>query len=752
MAAGAVVRSASFDLTLGNARAAAPPAILWQTWDVSLGAWDARAYGLGGWTLGVHHAYDPYERVVLRGDGERRGAGELDNAITTIVGTSAPGVPGSLDTRFAAIGPDGSIYTTGVDLGSGHAEGRVWRRGPDGTYVLVAGGGTQTADGIPALSAGFDVVGPIALGPDTSVYFACYLDDAHNGGIAVCGVAPDGTFRKVAGGNGYGGAGEGGPATAAQIDPNLQWIAVGPDDSLHHRSRASVVSGVSGPTASSGPSRGPARPAASRPTPAVTATSPSGRGSSVPTRLRSGPTGRLHRRQRHGARAARRTERDHHQLRGQREHRQQWRRVAAPEATIEPAFAIAVAPDGSVYFSSLFLSSRIRRVGPDRIITTFAGTGTSTCPATTGPRRRPRSRPCARWQSDPTGRSTWAPPRAAKGCCDRLRRWCRGFAVSDLVVPSDRGDEVFVFSGSGRHLRTLDPLTGGVRWEFEYDAAGRLAAARDGDGNVTTIEHDATGAPVAIVAPGGQRTTLATNPDGYLASAMNPAGERVQLTYYGGTADGLLATLTDARGATHEFAYDAAGRLTRDQDPAGGDVRLARTETTLGYTVALTKASGLTTTYEVERLADGRKRSVRVDPTGARTEVVNEPDGTSAATFPDGIVVATTQGPAPRWGLKAPMLETLTRTLPSGKSETIASSHSATLADPRNPLSVQALATTLTRNGHTFTTSYDGSTRAVDHDESRGPPEGAHPRRPGPARADRDHPRRRRSRHDQPRR
>lgn len=46
-----------------------------------------------------------------------------------------------------------------------------------------------------------------------------------------------------------------------------------------------------------------------------------------------------------------------------------------------------------------------------------------------------------------------------------------GFSRDDRIIPSADGHEVYVFSGDGRHLRTLDALTGAVRYRFGYDSA-----------------------------------------------------------------------------------------------------------------------------------------------------------------------------------------------------------------------------------------------------------------------------------------
>ncbi|MBI2374517.1 MAG: hypothetical protein HYV07_11030, partial [Deltaproteobacteria bacterium] len=39
-----------------------------QEWRGTLGGWDARGQGLGGWSLDVHHAYDPGARILYEGN------------------------------------------------------------------------------------------------------------------------------------------------------------------------------------------------------------------------------------------------------------------------------------------------------------------------------------------------------------------------------------------------------------------------------------------------------------------------------------------------------------------------------------------------------------------------------------------------------------------------------------------------------------------------------------------------------------
>jgi len=102
------------------------------------------------------------------------------------------------------------------------------------------------------------------------------------------------------------------------------------------------------------------------------------------------------------------------------------------------------------------------------------------------------------------------------------------------IIAAEDGSELYVFSGSGRHLRTLDALTGGVLYEFTYDAKGWLATVIEktgGTDNVTTIERDTTGNPTAIVGPYGQRTALTLDANGYIATITNPANESSQMSY-----------------------------------------------------------------------------------------------------------------------------------------------------------------------------------------------------------------------------
>ena len=92
-----------------------------------------------------------------------------------------------------------------------------------------------------------------------------------------------------------------------------------------------------------------------------------------------------------------------------------------------------------------------------------------------------------------------------------------------LVTPKD-GGEVYVFDPTGRHLQTLKPMTGALKYQFGYDASGNLASVTDDIGNVTTIQRDASAHGTAIVSPYGQTTNLTHDSNGFLSQVTDPFG------------------------------------------------------------------------------------------------------------------------------------------------------------------------------------------------------------------------------------
>ena len=270
--------------------------------------------------------------------------------------------------------------------------------------------------------------------------------------------------------------------------------------------------------------------------------------------------------------------------------------------------------------------------------------------------------------------------------------------------------EAYIFDIAGRHLRTVDPVTGTLKLQFGYDAGGRLITLTDAFSNTTTIQRDGSGNPIAIVAPGGQTTHLALDANGYLSSVAYDSGQAVSLT---STATGLLTQLIDPRGGVSKFAYDADGRLIRDENAAQGVTTLKRTTLTDGYKVEVQSPLSRTTTYEVQNLSDGEVLRARTEPSGARTETYLRPDGSQLTFFPDGSTIERIDMPDPRWGMLASLPQTVTMTLPDGITATQTYSRVVTLGTPDDPFSVQRVIDRLGKNGATTVITFTTANRTI---------------------------------------
>ena len=285
-----------------------------------------------------------------------------------------------------------------------------------------------------------------------------------------------------------------------------------------------------------------------------------------------------------------------------------------------------------------------------------------------------------------------------------IRKLTTAQRTGEIRIPSEDGRLLYVFDGNGKHVRTLNALTGAIHYRFFYDHAAGLTRIEDGNGNATRIERDGKNVPTAIVAPGGQRTTLIANQDGYLTSIINPAGEMTRLSY---AKNGQLSALTDRKGQVHRFTYSNQGSLVRDENPAGGHWALARTQSGNAFRIALRSALGRTSVYEVERLATGDERRVNTGPSGATIRVETDKNGKERIIHPDGTVALSEFQPDPRWGALAPFLKSSSLSTPDGRRLTVSADRKIELAQAGNPLSLGSLTESLSINGRQYLTNVD---------------------------------------------
>lgn len=645
---------------------------------------------IGGWSLDVHHAYDPVAKRLRRGDGRRVDTAALGSVMTTFAGngiyeSGGDGGP-AVEASFGridgiAVAPDGTVYVT--DLSS-HGVRRI---GPDGIIDLFVGPAT-----------GVDLSNPqgLALGPDGSLYIA---DRAR-----VLRVAPDGVITTVAGTGMDGYNGDGIPATQALLH-SIVGVDVAPDgtiyiaDGVNHRVRRVGLDGIITTLAGTGTGtfNGDGIPANQA-------------NLGFPNDVAVGPDGAVYI-----------ADLNHNRIRrvgvngiistvaGTGVGGYNGDGIPAVSAQLFNAWGLTVGPDGRVYVADE-RNRRIRRIETDGTISTVAGTGICCpysgegIPATQG--------------NVASGLDVALGPDGSLYITDnsdsRIRRIAPalpGLSGNEIGIASDIGREFYVFDASGRHLRTLNSLTSAALREFTYDGAGRLASIVEktgGSDKVTTIVRDSSGIPIRIVAPFGQETALTTDANGYLAGIANPAGETVQIT---SSSTGLLETFTNPRGKISRYVYDGLGRLVQATDPAGGTQTFTRTALDTGYRVTRTTALGHTTSYRVERLPNGNRRLTNTKPAGQLTTLVFQSDGTIVLTQPHGSVTTSVLGPDPRFGMQSSVDRSFGVALPDGTAYGTTTTENAVLSDPTDPFSLSTLTATSLVNGRSWTTTYTAASR-----------------------------------------
>src|SRR4051812_26071168 len=608
-----------------------------QQWSGLIGGLNAPPSALAGWSIDVHHTYDPVGRTLYLGDGTKRSADgqNFDVISTTKTGLAAP--------EGMASTPDGAL------LVADSSANVVRRVASDGTATVIAGTTRGfSGDGGPATQAQLDHPSDVALGPDGAIYIA---DEGNN------------RIRRVAGGriSTFAGTGEGdytgdgGPAAAATLDEPSD-VAVDGGGALYIVDRANHAVRRVGPDGVIATLAGNGSPGFAGDGGVATKArlhSPrdvSVRDSDGSVFIADGGNHRVRRIDPDGTIST---------VAGNGIDGFHGDGGAATAANLDTPSAVLPLRDGGFLIADAG-NATLRKVASEGTIDTVAGNGT--------PGFRGDGAPAAQARIDfPQAISLGADGTIylADMGNDRIRALepsLPGLQLGQFTIASDDGRSLYVFDRSGRHLRTVDTLTKATVLSFGYDTRGRLTSLTDGNGQVTTIQRDAAGSPTAIVAPGGQVTTLGIT-NGYLSSIANPAGDTIKAGY---DANGLLTSLTDPRDGLHTFAYDALGRLTRDTAPDGSSQTLTRTVSGNTVTVARRSGEGRTTTYRIERTADGAIKRTVTDGEGNATVTLTGNDGVTTVTQPDGTKTTETVGPDPRFGMQSPVVTRLTVETPKG--------------------------------------------------------------------------------------
>lgn len=683
------------------------PVVTTQTWQTTLGAWNADALRLGGWTITPHHFYDVTTRTLYRGDGSRKSDTSQQIAAPTGVLRTVAGRPNEFDAQWlgaggpaygaaidevngTAIGPDGSLYLSAFNF--------IHRITPNGQLERIAGVWPPSK---PAITTGPQSLAGarlwtargIAIGPDGSLYVA------EQGLNIVRKISPDRTtIERFAGTGAEAPGGNDIPALSSPLAIPTD-VAAAPDGSVYiAESDAYRVRRVS-------------------------------------------PDGRIYTVAGTGARG----------FSGDG--------GPATAATFREIGSIAIGPDGSLYIAD---ENRIRRVGPDGIVTTIAGTGTRGVTGDGGPAIAARIDTDLTDSSfltvttdgsvyfagestvrriDPSGvintvagtgvelsvpdgttatasdiaelTTLTSGPDGGLWFQERFSLLMRHIAPnlpdfqgsgSEIVVGD--GSLVHIFGSDGRHLRTVDGDTGAELVHFSY-AGGLLASIVDHDGNTATIERNASGDAIAIVAPGGQRTSLVGG--SRLREITTAPGETTLFDY---TPDGLMKTMTDPRGYQTTFKWNELGMLHRDEDPEGGAKTLTRAETADGHGITITTELGHSTNYTTEQFGNGDSLRRTMDPSNLLSTALTTKGGVTTITSPDGMTMTSIAAPDPALGMQAPFTKSATLRWPSGRTLATAAKRQVTLASENDALSILSREDEVVINGKTTRRIFDRGGRA----------------------------------------
>ena len=166
------------------------------------------------------------------------------------------------------------------------------------------------------------------------------------------------------------------------------------------------------------------------------------------------------------------------------------------------------------------------------------------------------------------------------------------------------------FVGAPGSLSTLASVAGGYELlrtdqvRYRFDAQGRLLSIKDRNDQGVSLQYDGQNRLATVTDAADRQATISYNASNLVSEVQTSDGRSVGYGY----TSGRLTSVTDVRGKTWTYAYDAGGRLEKITDP-------------------LSHAQ-VTNLYD----ADGRVRS-QTDALGKQTTFAwNQDTGTATAT------------------------------------------------------------------------------------------------------------------------
>ena len=496
--------------------------------DRAVGKMDVRGTDeLGGWSLDVHHTYDPNERTVHRGDGLTESS-DLQPSVITHTGGKAGGTDFPAANGGSAklakldiiadqqVAPDGTIYVLSTPGGTGGLR----RIEPDGTIFEVSD--------LPAFT---NSLRSIAIDEDERVYVGGCI--AATNDCYVVRVDPNGSVNPVAGIDWSGTPGTERSGRRRFGDRGQADGCEGSGDgtgrrALHRRwgPGGRRVPGAHPPRGSGyradherrgrgnrhlpGPDDlGPGEPALDHNLEGIQAVTFGPDGSMylamryANTVVKVGTDGNL---KRFAGTGIAGTAQDG---------------FAPSSVDLNFPTDLAVSPDGgTVYISTRHSgpggSNLLLAVADERVSIVGGRTHVAACPTADGSSARDACFTGDHNLSISPDGSLYG--RHTQYAFYKIGPRFEGFEAGGQVISGTAGEEGWVFDDEGRHTRTIDLLTGVTLYSLSYDSLGRLIAVTDRDNRITTIVRDSRGrrrrsSPRAAPAPSWTSTpSVVTRP------------------------------------------------------------------------------------------------------------------------------------------------------------------------------------------------------------------------------------------------
>lgn len=281
------------------------------------------------------------------------------------------------------------------------------------------------------------------------------------------------------------------------------------------------------------------------------------------------------------------------------------------------------------------------------------------------------------------------------------------FSLGDISIPSSDGSQIYSFSPQGKHLKTIDSLTGENLFQFNYDTNGYLIEIIEKNGDSTKITRDANSVPKEIIAPTGQKTLLTLNQNGFLSQLSNDK-QTWQINY---SKDGLMTEFINPRGYKNNFTFDNLGLIVRDDNAVGGGWLFDRQiNGAYDFTVSLKSKLGIETRYQT-KWQDGDLFRTILNPDGTQKQSIEGKNGISTSVSPDGTIFTSTQTPDPRFGMVVPLSNSTVKT-PNGLQATTQHQRQVTLRTD-NGLLPQTLIDTILTNGKQSQLAFDVPSKSI---------------------------------------